>query len=277
MLSGNIEYYKPTTVTEALNQYQTLTKEKKHPIYYGGGTEILTLGRIMQLNSQAVIDIKVINESRMYTLEHDHLIIGAGLSLTEIEDKNMFPLLTETSKEIADHTARNKITIGGNICGQIFYREAVLPFLLCDSEVVLAGLDGIQTIGINQLFKKTLHLEAGQFLLQVLTEKEYLSLPFVSIKKRQQWNTGYPLLTIAAIKAGRELRFAFSGLCNFPFRSKQLEKVLNNSSLNVIERIEQSLLYLPKPILNDLEGSKEYRLFVLSNTLKEIILELEEK
>ncbi|NMD69833.1 xanthine dehydrogenase [Bacillus sp. DNRA2] len=277
MLSGNIEYFKPTTVMEAVNQYQKLSKEKKHPIYYGGGTEILTLGRIMPLNSHAVIDIKGINETLMCTMKQEQLIIGAGLSLTEIEEKNVFPLLTETSKEIADHTARNKITIGGNICGQIFYREAVLPFLLCDSEVVIAGLNGIKTIGINQLFKKTLRLEDGQFLLQILTDTEYLSLPYVSIKKRQQWYTGYPLLTIAAIKSRRELRFAFSGLCNFPFRSKQMEKVLNNSSLTVNERIAQSLLFLPKQILNDLEGSKEFRLFVLSNTLKEIMMELEEK
>ena len=53
---------------------------------------------------------------------------------------------------MADHTARGKITLGGNICAQIFYREAVLPFLLADSEVIIAGPKGMKVAAINQVF-----------------------------------------------------------------------------------------------------------------------------
>ncbi|NYE08691.1 CO/xanthine dehydrogenase FAD-binding subunit [Bacillus niacini] len=277
MLAGNIEYYQPSTVNEAVEQFFILKKENKLPMYYAGGTEILTLGRLNIIHPGAIIDIKAIKETLSHESYQEHFIFGASLPLTYIEEKNIFPLLTQTSMEIADHTARNKITIGGNVCGNIFYREAVLPFLLCDSTVVVAGKEGQKTHPIQDIFNKTFQFEEGQFLIQLLIEKKYLTLPFITIKKRQQWETGYPLITVACIKIENQLRFAFSGLCPFPFRSQKVETELNNTLLPKEERINHAIEQLPTPVLNDVEGSKEYRLFVLRNTLKEMIVEMEEK
>lgn len=158
-------------------------KENKRAIYYSGGTEILTLGRLNLLQMDAVIDIKSISECLEFNFEHNQLIAGAALSLTYIEERNYFPLLSTVAKEVADHTARNKITLGGNVCGQIFYREAVLPFLLCDSNVVIAGEGGKETASIHQIFNGAFQLEEGQFLIQLLTDQEYITMPFASLKK----------------------------------------------------------------------------------------------
>lgn len=275
MPSANIEYYKPETIKEAVELFIALQGENKSPLYYSGGTEIITLRRVDLIETRALIDIKGIKEAFAYEFHDGFLILGTALPLTYIEEKNLFPLLTQTSIGIADHTARNKITLGGNLCGQIFYREAVLPFLLCDSTVIIAGRDDIQAVPIAEVFEQSFQLEEGQLLLQLLTEQKYVNLPFMSIKKRQQWETGYPLLTVASIKVDHQYRFAFSGLCPFPFRSKTMENVLNASNMAFEERINKSLGFIPGPILDDVEGSKEYRLFVLRNTLEEIFLEME--
>ncbi|MEH7247841.1 FAD binding domain-containing protein [Neobacillus niacini] len=277
LLAANIEYYRPTTIDEAVEQFFMLKKENKNPMYYSGGTEILTLGRLNLIQPGAVIDIKAIKETLSHEFYQDHFIFGASLPLTYIEEKNVFPLLTQTSVEIADHTARNKITLGGNLCGEIFYREVVLPFLLCDCKVAVAGKDGLKTLPIAQIFNKTFQLEAGQFLVQLFIDKKYLSLPFITIKKRQQWETGYPLLTVASIEVNHQIRFAFSGLCPFPFRSQRMETELNKTNLPVEKRIDNAIEHIPTPILHDLEGSKEFRLFVLRNILTDIILEMEGK
>ncbi|HHW37238.1 MAG TPA: xanthine dehydrogenase [Bacillales bacterium] len=277
MLSGNIEYYKPTTLNEAVELFFALKEKNKIPLYYAGGTEILTLGRFDIFKTKALIDIKGIEECHSFEFIDDWLIAGAALPLTFIEEKNLFPLLSEASKGIADHTTRNKITLGGNLCGTIFYREAVLPFLLCDSKVIVVANDRVAAVPIAEIFQHTFQLKEGQFLIQLLTEKRYINLPFISIKKYQQWETGYPLITVASIKVANEIRFAFSGLCPFPFRSKELETAINQSGLPLDSRIKQALEHLPKPILDDVEGSKEYRLFVLKNTLRNIILKMEGK
>ncbi|WP_042454417.1 FAD binding domain-containing protein [Neobacillus dielmonensis] len=275
MLSADIEYYRPATIKAATELFFSLKGENKRPVYYSGGTEILTLGRLDLIQPGALIDIKAIKECLVFEFDRNNLLTGAALPLTYIEDANLFPLLSATSMGIADHTARNKITLGGNLCGQIFYREAVLPFLLCDSVVTIAGQNGVESLPIGQIFNQTFQLAEGQFIIQIMTERRYVDLPFVSIKKRQQWETGYPLLTVAAIKVENQLRFAFSGLCPFPFRSKEMEDELNKAGLSLPERVKRAIGHIPGPVLHDVEGSSEYRLFVLENTLNEIIIELE--
>ena len=121
--------------------------------------------------------------------------------------------------EIADRTARNKITLAGNICGQIFYREAVLPFLLVDCSAGVAGPEGMAIHPFNKIFHNEIHLNDGEWLYTMIINKADLDLPYYCKKRRQQWDTGYPLITLAAVKKEQKIRMAISGLCPFPFRS----------------------------------------------------------
>ncbi|MGG3889800.1 FAD binding domain-containing protein [Metabacillus fastidiosus] len=276
MLSTNPEYYKPASIDEAVELYSSLKEKEKKPVYYSGGTEILTLGRLNLVDAGALIDLKNIPECLAHEKNEKELITGSCLTLTEVEEKNYFPLLTAASSEVADRTARNKITLGGNICGRIFYREAVLPFLLADSDVHIASTEGVKTYPILSVFDESLQLKEGQFLTGISTDVHYLSLPYIHIKRRKQWETGYPLLTAACLKINGQLRFAFSGLCPFPFRSFEMEMELNRNIANE-EKVRNTISYVPSPILDDVEGSRAYRLFVLKNILLDILREMEER
>jgi len=274
MIPYDFEYHRPTTLSEALQLYESLDKEGKEPIYYSGGTEMITFARINLVQTKAVIDIKTIQECRMSGFHDESLITGSGLSLTAIEEENHFPLLRMTSREIADRTARNKITIGGNLCGRIFYREAVLPFLLTESKVLIGDRTGVKIKQAMDIFNGVLKLKKGELLVQALTTKADVLLPYYHIKRRQQWETGYPLVTAAALKKEGQIRTAFSGVCPFPFRSLEMEQVLNNKELSTEKRIEQALRMVPQLVLNDTEGSAQYRLVVLKTILKDILVEL---
>lgn len=275
MIPFDFDYYKPTSLREAVDLYQNLDQQGKLPMFISGGTELITLGRIDLVYSEAVIDLKGLAESQVMEMDGDFLVLGSTLTLTQIEEANPFPLLTKTASEVADHTARGKITLGGNICAQIFYRETVLPFLLAESQAVIVGPEGVKVAAINDVFQKQLQINNGEFLVQIATEKKYIDAPFISIKRRQQWDTGYPLITVNALKIDNQIRVAVSGLCPFPFRSEKIEESLNNRSLPGRERINRALTDLPDPILNDVEGSSEYRLFVLRHLLEDILIELD--
>ncbi|MGE6257716.1 FAD binding domain-containing protein [Heyndrickxia sporothermodurans] len=276
MVSHDFDYYSPKSIQEAITLYQSLKLNGKKPKYYSGGTEIITLGRLNMVYADAMIDLKEIPEYRLLYSSESRLIIGAGLSLVQIEESDPFPLLSKTVSEIADHTARMKITLGGNICAQIYYREAVLPFLLSDSLLMIAGIDGIKFFPIHEVFHQCLRLNDGAFLIQVSTDQKFISSPFISIKRRRQWNTGYPLITVASLKIEEKIRVAISGLCPYPFRAFEMEEWLNNDQLSIEEKINEALKHLPSPILNDVLGSSEYRLFVLKNTLMDILVEFQE-
>jgi CO/xanthine dehydrogenase FAD-binding subunit len=275
MLPFDFDYYKPGTLKEAADLHHYLDQQGKQPMFFSGGTELITLGRIDLAYTEAVIDIKDIPECNAMQESGEHLLLGSTLSLTKIEEANLFPLLTKTASQVADHTARGKISLGGNICARIFYREAVLPFLLSDSQVLIVGPEGKKMVPINEIFLEKLQLKKGEFLVQLVTETRFIKAPFFSFKRRQQWDTGYPLITVAALKIGQEVRVAISGFCPFPFRSKELEASLNKRDLPVVSRIDEGLSKLPKPILDDVEGSAKYRLFVLRNLLMDVLAVLD--
>jgi CO/xanthine dehydrogenase FAD-binding subunit len=275
MIEFDFEYYRPSTIEEAVRLYHMLFTSEKNPVYYSGGTEIITLARFGQLQMGAVIDIKGISDCRVYGYREHDLVIGSSVTLTQLSEVPEFPLLGLTGSRVADHTARNKITIGGNICGEIMYREAVLPLLLAESRVVIAGRNGVRTVPILNVFRQRLLLERGEWLVQILTDRRMLQLPFFSVKKRKLDLIDYPLLTLSALKSGDYIRVAFSGLISYPFRSAEVEDILNNRNSPPEERIRLAIQKLPSPVLDDELGSADYRLFVLKNTLVDMFAALE--
>lgn len=274
MIPYNFEYYQPVTALEAVRLFHDLALQGKEPLYYAGGTEIITMGRSHLLQTRAVIDIKRIPECTALAVHDQKLVLGAALSLSQLHDTQAFPLLGEAAAGVADRTSRNKITLGGNICSKLMYREAVLPLLLTDSEVRIAGPAGWKQASIHQVFNGQLRLEKGEFLVQSITDSSYIRMPYAAVKKRKVSDIGYPLVTIAAIRTNSTIRAAFSGVCAFPFRSSMMENVLNRREIPLKLRIGQAAAHLPAPILDDINGSAAYREWVLKTTLTDMVRSL---
>ncbi|WP_066397223.1 FAD binding domain-containing protein [Neobacillus mesonae] len=277
MIPFEFEYYGPDSISEAVQTYETLTKHTKKVLLYSGGTEFITFSRMNQLYADAVIDLKAIPECNVLELQGEQLMIGSAVSLNKITESNLFPLLGQTIKKIADHTSRNKITIGGNLHSRLIYREAVLPLLIAEAEIKLAGNEGVVTVPLKDVFNQELKIPEGQFLVQIIVPKAYTELPFASLKKTKMSKVGYPIVSIAALIKDKQIKAALSGVCDFPFRSHELEAALNDSSLSVKERINKAMTLLPAPIIEDIQASRDYREFVFKNTLQETIEALEAK
>lgn len=275
MIAFDFNYYKPASIKETLDIFKKLDSDKFMPIYYGGGTEIIIMSKNGQLFTKAVIDIKDVSECKIFSDNDNYFIFGSGNTLSQISEKNIFPFLSENIVTIGDHTVRDKITIGGHICSHLNLKEAVLPFLLCDAEVFIASENGEKHININEAFNKILKLNSGEFLVNLKVDKKFFKLPYKAIKKFKQGTTGYPLITFAAIKKDDFIRFAFSGLCDFPFRSSIVEKDLNDDTLTLDKRIDKAIKDLPGTIIENILGSKEYREHVFRSTVKQIIQEME--
>lgn len=276
MISFDFEYYRPDTIEEACSIYKELADLGKDPVYYAGGTEIISYSRADKLGFQAVIDLKGIPDCIVLTNRNNQFVLGAALSLTKICEANIFPLLTEVAKGTADQTSRNRATLGGNICGKIPYREAVLPLLLCEAQAVVASDKGTRTVNLNQIFDQNVLLKPGEFIVQFLVDKQYAALPYKNLKmSRNGGKAEYPVVSVAALKKDGISRFAFSGVCSFPFRSTALEGELNNASLSVEQRISNALEKLPAPVQDNMHGSAGYRQFVLSYSMTTILNALE--
>ncbi|UUZ84865.1 FAD binding domain-containing protein [Paenibacillus sp. P26] len=93
MISFDFDYYRPASAAEAVRLFQQADAEGKQPLYYAGGTEIITMARLNQLWTGAVIDIKGIPECRSMEVQKDRLVIGSAVTLTALSEARLFPLL----------------------------------------------------------------------------------------------------------------------------------------------------------------------------------------
>lgn len=278
MIPFDFAYYQPTSLAEAGELFAKLAGQGENPMYYSGGTEIISFSRLYQLFPRAVIDIKGIPECNIMETRDGKLVLGAAKTLSQIQEADIFPLLSWCGGRVADHTIRNKITLGGNVCSRLPYREAILALLVSDCEIIIQGQQGLRKVDLNQVFNRVLLLEPGEFVVQFVVDQALTKAPFHSMKQTSnglvdypQNRIGYPVVAAAALKKDQQIRFACSGLCNFPFRSRELETLLNQPSLPLEEKIAQGIKCLPGNIINDMEGSAGYREFVLQNMLTELL------
>lgn len=275
MIPYNFEYYQPTSLGQAVDLYTELSAQNKCPVYYSGGTEIITMARLNQLKTKAVIDVKQIPECRVYAIEKNMLVVGGGVVLTQLRDFNAFPVLGEPAGFPADRSVRNKITVIGNICGNIQYKEAILGYLVTDSCVAIYGRNGKRVVPVREAFDHRIRIETGELVYQLATNMSYSTLPYYCVKKTKHGGSGYPLISMAALKKDKRIHMAFSGVCDYPFRSEQMEVDINQKDVPRELRVKRAVSHVPGLILDDILGSAEYRKFVLGNILCDILTKLE--
>lgn len=271
MIPFPFAYLRPETLDEAVSAFAQLAQEGKSPLYYAGGSEIISMCRMNTIQPGTVIDVKRISELMNITLSEDDLVIGAACTLYEIKNAGHFPLLTLAGGRIADHTNQCRITLGGNLCGTIRYRETSLPLLLSDAYVTLMDSKGTREVLIGKVFDGRMLRKNDELVVRVRIPRRALDAQHFHIKKTRNEKIDYPLVSVAALILDGKLRIACSGVCPNPFRGFAMEDALNDRSAGIETRIERACACLPKPAMADVEGSAEYRLFVLKNTLREML------
>lgn len=276
MIAHDFDYYRPDTMKEAYGIYQKLSAMDKSPAYYAGGSEVITMSRAGSILPGAVVDLKAIPECTYMGFTDEGLMIGACVTLSAIAESKLFPMLGTTVSRIADHTNQCRITLGGNVCGTIIYRESVLPLLLTDCSVYLWGANGERRVPIKDVFHQRVMLKKGELITRFAIDQKWLGVPYIHVKKTKNEKIDYPLLTLVALLEGGDIRMAFSGLCEFPFRSSRIEDILNDPDCTISEKAERITHQLPGPCLDNLDGSAEYRAFVLKNTVYKALQKFKE-
>lgn len=275
MIPFNFVYCRPSTLEEAFDAFAQLQAEGKNPAYYAGGSETITMCRAGVIAPGAVIDIKGIPDCMRLSQDSEGVSIGAACTLNQIKESKLFPLLALICGRIADHTNQCRITLGGNLCGSILYRETSLALLLADASVTVLGVDGLRTVPFQSVFQGRMQLSAGELIVQAHIPAQLLQAQHFHVKRTANEKIDYPLVSMAAIRQSGHLRIAFSGLCSYPFRSTRMEAVLNDCALPPSVRVEKAARQLPEPAHSDVEGSGEYRVFVLKNMLHALLEELQ--
>jgi CO/xanthine dehydrogenase FAD-binding subunit len=269
MIAHDFDYYLPDTWQEAVDTFHSIQQEGKTPLYYGGGTEIISMARVGRIRPDAVIDIKKIPECNGMGLDNGRLFFGAALTLNAIRENGLYPLLGLAGGRVADHTIQCRLTLGGNLAGTIHYHETLLPLLLADGALRIAGPDGLREVSADTLNMGN-RPAPGELIVGASLEARYAALPYAHIKKTKAEKIGYPLVSVAALCADGTLRLAASALCSFPLRLGDVSTDDARPAADIAKGLAQSL---PAPVLEDIEGSAGYRQYIFEKTVEKIVAE----
>ena len=267
MIAADIAYLRPETPEEAVDAW----RRQESARYLAGGTEVTTAARrTAAYDLHACIDIKRIPETNVHEIRDDHLHLGAAVTLSDITDRDLFPLLSATCRGIADRTVRNRLTLGGNLAGMLPYREAALPLLIANATVqsITPGSDGTPPVRrerrLREIFDRRLVLSPGELVLSFAVPVAAVKWPWHHRRKTRTGPVDYPLATTVLVRDNTKIRFAVAGAHPYPFRSDAVDALLSKNGTAGIPAVMAAI----GPLRGDSRATAEYRVNLLQNMIR---------
>jgi len=264
IITADLVYYKPESVEELIQCVTALSDKGVRFTYYSGGTEIVSALRQNKLQTDALVDIKGVQALTDITETNDEWVIGAAVPLNQIIDQMPDSLLAKVCGKIADRTIRNVLTIGGNLCGRLPYREAVLPLIGMDVEVVVLREGQLIRKKLSEIFDKRMLLTNNALLYQIILPKRAFKWNFHR-RFTESIGVDYPTVHMVAMATENQVTIGLSGFASFPvYKMMPIDEF--NSIKHSLEALVDGLIHQAK---TDERCSAEYRVHLLKTALTE--------
>ncbi len=266
MISIDFDYYKPENIQEACDLMARFKTEKTNAVYYAGGTEVVSFIRKGTLKAKAVIDLKGIEEMAEIHANEDHVFVGANVSLNQAADFKPLEPMKAVLNKIGDRTIRNTLTIGGNICGKLPYREAILPLLASDANVIIAGEEGLSEKKLSEVFDMRLKLSGSEFVYGFSIPRND-QIKMYSKRIQSDIPIDYPILHLVGRWAEDRLFIGLSGFAGVP-RYQWIEKDEFDQWQTPIDKLIGKFASMAK---EDDRAGAEYRVHLLEYLLEDML------
>ena len=169
MFSTNFDYYRPTTVAEAVK----LLSANENAKILAGGHSLIPAMKYRLAQPSALIDIGRIKELSGIKVDGGKLVIGAMTTHDAIANsadvKTHCPLLAEVAAKIGDQMIRNRGTIGGSLVHADPAADYPPNLLALGGSVTAIGPKGTRTIDLKSFWTDlfTTALNADEVLTSV--------------------------------------------------------------------------------------------------------------
>ncbi len=169
MFAANFDYFRPTTVAEAVK----LLGSNENAKILAGGHSLIPAMKYRLAQPGALIDIGRIKELSGISVSGGQVKIGAMTThdaiATSADVKSACPLLAEVAARIGDQMIRNRGTIGGSLAHADPAADYPPNLLALGGSVTVMGPKGTRTINVNELWTDlfTTALNDGEILTEV--------------------------------------------------------------------------------------------------------------
>jgi xanthine dehydrogenase small subunit len=144
------------TYARAADLAEVLTLLREHPeaVLVAGSTDWGVDVNLRAARAPFVIGIDRIPELRTFDARDDEVVVGAGLTLSEVERRldGRIPLLAELLPQFASRLIRNGATLGGNLATASPIGDAAPVLLALEADLLLTSASGERAVPVSEFF-----------------------------------------------------------------------------------------------------------------------------
>jgi aerobic carbon-monoxide dehydrogenase medium subunit len=167
---ANFEYERATSVQHAL---ALLTQSGPDARVLAGGHSLIPMMKLRLAQPEVLIDINGLEDLSFIRVAGDELRIGALTRHTELLGSpvagELFPVLHDAERVIADPVVRNRGTVGGSLCQADPSEDLSAAFAALKATMVVAGAGGTRTVPVREFHTGPYEtvVEPGELLTEI--------------------------------------------------------------------------------------------------------------
>jgi xanthine dehydrogenase small subunit len=275
------DFHRPADLPEALELLAAHPDAK----LLAGGTDWGVEVNLRHARAGITVAVDGLAELRELEWHDDHVRIGAGLNLTEIERRldGRVPLMAEWFPQFASRLIRNSATLGGNLGTASPIGDSPPTLLALDASLILASRGGEREVPLAQFFQgyRQTELRDGELIRAVRIPLPLAPVTgFYKYAKRRFDDISSVAVGIALELDGntvKRIRIGLGGVAATPIRALKAEEALTGrpwTERNVREAAK--LMGQEGTPLSDHRASAAYRTAMLEGALLKFFFEKSE-
>lgn len=279
-----MEYVIAKTVNSAL---EALLESNGNACVIAGGTDIMIEIDEGKRNPEKIVDIMNIEEMKTISVEGKTLVIGAGVTLTDIVQSTLvnkfFPSLAKGCSNIGSLQIQNSATLIGNIITGQPAADGAMAIAPLNPSISVVSTEGKRSMSIGEMYsgfgKSTVDNSreiATDVKIPLMGAGE--AAAFYRLVVRE--NLTLPMLNTAAMVKVENNKFVWARITMGPVgvgpvRAVEAENWLAGKEVTIKNLAEAGKLALKNanPRSNPLRGSKEYREQTLPVIVRRVLVD----
>ena len=210
--------FKPCSLEEMWAEMPNLPESRK---YMAGGTDVVTVENAGFPSAECWIDISDIPELAIIKEEKDHIFIGAGVKLNELENypfiKKYCPALIAAVHDFASPSLRNMATLGGNAGNASPCADGVCALVAEQASIVLRKCGEERKMPLKDFFTgpKRTKLAKDELIYGFeVPKKEDLKGTYYKLGPRAFFGISKVAVALSAEMEGNKIRRAYVAIAS---------------------------------------------------------------
>jgi CO/xanthine dehydrogenase FAD-binding subunit len=260
----------PTSLSEVFDALDDLPDAH----LLAGGTDFMVEVNFGHRSPTSVVCLRRVAELQGYSINDDEVVLGAGVTWTEIETDlaDLLPALAAAGRTVGSPQMRNAGTVGGNV-GTASPAGDGLPVLAAmDATVVLARRGSTRNMPLVDFITgvKRTALEPGEVIWQIKVPLLDGPQEFLKVGTRNAMVISIVCCALVMDLAGRTVRLGLGAVSPRPLRAVDAERFIHSQidwdtmsvPRDAIARFGELARAAATPI-SDQRGTADYRSYAV--------------